>query len=102
LPPLPRRSTSSKSSQFTFRLSDDDNGAIAYPASYFALVADGHKALHDALYESGKRHFAAGHLERALVDFRLAIRQLERNEGRSAKRDGRRPDFDPEVLKAPS
>ena len=48
------------------------------------------------MYESGKRHFAAGHLERALVDFQLSLRQLERLAKRAAKSDGRACTFDPE------
>lgn len=47
--------------------------------------------------ESGKRHFAAGHLERALVDFSLALRHLERLEHRAARREGREPCFDAEA-----
>lgn len=87
----------SKSQMCTLRLLD--NASIAgmpdfSPAHFDVCVRE---SLHDALYDSGKRHFAAGHLERALVDFTLVLRQLERLEKRAAQRENRAPKFDPEA-----
>jgi len=88
----------SKSQQFTLRLQDAADVSAQHPTSpsHFDLVVGGtNVTLHDALYESGKRHFKAGHLERALVDFELVRQQLERLESRTAKREQRQSRFDP-------
>ena len=93
-PPMPFKS---KSQMITLRLQDNTDGLQTFDPSHFDIVAQGGCALQDALYESGKRHFSAGHLERALVDFTLVLRQLERLERRAARSEERRPSFDAEA-----
>ena len=87
----------SKSQMCTLRLLDNASivGMPDFSPAHFDVCV--RESLHDALYDSGKRHFAAGHLERALVDFTLVLRQLERLEKRAAQRENRPPKFDPEV-----
>ena len=90
----------SKSGLHTLRLIEDDSEqqrAQPLPSSHFDVVAGRDTNVHDALYESGKRHFAAAQFERALVDFKLVLYQLEREERRAARNQGRRPRFDPEA-----
>ena len=87
----------SKSQMITLRLQDRNDGLPSFEPEYFDVVAQGGCALQDALYESGKRHFSAGHFERALVDFSLVLRQLERLERRAARSEERRPSFDAEA-----
>lgn len=55
-----------KSQMCTLRLLDDATavGLPDFSPQHFDVCV--RESLHDALYESGKRHFAAGHLERAL------------------------------------
>jgi len=64
--------------------------------SHFDVIVSSDQTIHDTLYESGKRHFAAGQFERALVDFHLVQHHLEKLERRHAKLAGRSPRFDPE------
>jgi len=99
-----RRSSCGKSQKLTLRLRDETIGvgvpfrsrAEAHSPSHFDVVVDRDATLHDSLYESGKRHFAAGLFERALVDFHLTLHHLEKIERRNARAEGRTPRFDPE------
>ena len=90
----PARLTHDKSGQFTMRLLD--NAAARAPAaqfspSHFDCVATSEVPLHDALYESGKTHFRAGHLERALVDFQLVRTTRGSHRARRATGSPRQP-----------
>jgi len=99
-----RRSSAGRSQKLTLRLRDDGFGvgapfrsrAEAHSPSHFDVVVARDTTLHDGLYESGKRHFAAGLFERALVDFHLTLHHLEKIERRNAKAEDRTPRFDPE------
>lgn len=85
----------------TLRMGDDSEAerlrSLSLSPSHFDVVARGQTTVEDALYESGKRHFAVGQHERALVDFKLVVYQLQREERRAARLSGRRPRFDPEA-----
>ena len=83
----------------TFRLTENIERLRRQELSptYYDLVVESRSGvtLQDALYESAKRHFRVGQLERALVDFQLVRTQLERVESRKAARQGRASRFNP-------